>query len=104
MDGLFRLREEQLEKIKPFFPKSRGVSRADDRKVVSGIIYVLRSGLRSRGCPSRLWALQNPLQPLPPLVGEGHCPVDPLRVGPFRRHRGRSRHSARGWCGAGRGC
>ena len=39
MDGLFWLREEQLEKIKPFFPKSRGVSRVDDRKVLSGIIY-----------------------------------------------------------------
>ena len=71
MDGLFRLREEQLERIKPFFPKSRGVSRVDDRKVLSGIIYVLRSGLRSRECPSRLWTLENPHQPLPPLVGKG---------------------------------
>ena len=48
MDGWFCLSEEQLEKIKPFFPKSRGVSRVDDRKVLSGIIYLLRSGLRSR--------------------------------------------------------
>ena len=54
MDGSFWLREEQLERIKPFFPRSRGVSRVDDRKVLRGIIYVLRSGLRSRGCPSRL--------------------------------------------------
>ena len=54
MDGLFRLREEQVERINPFCPKSRGVIRVDDRKVVSGIIHVLRSGLRSRGCPSRL--------------------------------------------------
>ena len=84
MDGLFRLREEQLERIKPFCPKSREVSRADDRKVVSGIIHVLPSGLRSRGCPSRLWTLQDPHQPLPPLVREGHCPGDPLRVGPLR--------------------
>ena len=84
MDGLFRLSEEQLERIKPFFPKPRGVSRVDDRKVLSGIIYVLRSGLRSRGCPSRLWTLQDPHQPLPPLVGEGHFPDDPLRVGPLR--------------------
>ena len=48
MDGLFRLREDQLERIQPFFPKSGGMSRGDDRKVLSGIIYLLRSGLRSR--------------------------------------------------------
>ena len=40
MEGLFWLSEEQLERIKPFFPKSRGVSRVDDRKVLSGSIYV----------------------------------------------------------------
>ena len=40
MDGLFWLSEEQLERIKPFFPKSRGVSRVDAHKVLSGIIYV----------------------------------------------------------------
>ena len=45
-DGLFWLSQEQFERIKPFFPKSRGVSRVDDRKVLRGIIHVLRSGLR----------------------------------------------------------
>lgn len=40
MEGLFWLSEEQLERIKPFFPKSRGVSRVDESKVLSGIIYV----------------------------------------------------------------
>ena len=62
--------------IKLFFPKSRGVSCVDDHKVLSGIIYVLRNGLRSRGCRSRLWTLQNPPQPFPLLVGEGNLPVD----------------------------
>ena len=42
MDGLFCLCEGQLESIKPFFPKSRGVRRVEDRKVVSGSIHVLR--------------------------------------------------------------
>ena len=100
MEGLFWLSEEQLERIQPFFPKSRGVSRVDDRKVLSGIIYVQRHGLRSRGCPSRLWTLQNPLQPLPPLVGERNLPVDLLGVGPIRRHRARSQCRTRSWCGA----
>ena len=53
MEGLFRLSEEQLERIKPFFPKSRGVSRVDARKVLSGIVYVQRHGLRWVA-PSRL--------------------------------------------------
>ena len=52
MDGLFRLSEEQLERIKTFFPKSRGVSRVDDRKVLSGIIYVQRHGLRWVDAPA----------------------------------------------------
>ena len=52
MDGLFWLSQEQLERIKPFFPKSRGVRRVDDRKVLSGIIYVLRNGLRWVDAPA----------------------------------------------------
>jgi len=47
-DGLFWLSEEQLERIRPFFPKSRGVSRRNESKVVRGSIYVLRNGLRLR--------------------------------------------------------
>ena len=52
MDGLFWLSQEQLERIKPFFPKSRGVRRVDDRKVLGGIIYVLRNGLRWVDAPA----------------------------------------------------
>lgn len=61
MEGLFWLSEEQLERMEPFVPKSRGVSRVDESKVLSGIIYIQRHGLRSRGCSSRLWTLQDPL-------------------------------------------
>ena len=42
---LFWLSEHQLERIQPFFPQARGVSRVDDYKVLSGSIHVLRSGL-----------------------------------------------------------
>ena len=49
---MFWLSEEQLERIKLFFPKSRGVSRVDDRKVLSGIIYVQRHGLRWVDAPA----------------------------------------------------
>ena len=46
MDRLFWLSEGQLERIKLFFPKSRGVRRVDESKVLSGSIHVLRYGLR----------------------------------------------------------
>jgi len=51
MDGLFWLSPGQLNRIKPCFPLSHGVPRADDRKVVSGIIYVIRNGLQWRDAP-----------------------------------------------------
>jgi len=52
MRDLFWLSEEQLSKIKPYFPLSHGVPRVDDRKVVSGIIFVIKNGLRWRDAPS----------------------------------------------------
>ena len=36
MSQLFYLSAEQLERIKPFFPRSHGIPRVDDRKVISG--------------------------------------------------------------------
>ena len=45
MSRLFWFIEEQVELIAPFFPKSRGVNRADNRKVLSGIIYIIKHGL-----------------------------------------------------------
>lgn len=51
MRDLFWLSPEQLAKIEPFFPLSHGVPRVDDRKVISGIIFVLKNGLRWRDAP-----------------------------------------------------
>ena len=51
MSDHFWLTEEQLSRIEPFFPLSHGVARVDDRKVVSGIIHVIRNGLRWRDAP-----------------------------------------------------
>ncbi len=47
----FSLTESQMEQIRPFFPLSRGVRRVDDRKVISGIIYVLKNGLQWKDAP-----------------------------------------------------
>jgi len=51
MSDQFWLREEQVARIKPYFPLSHGVPRVDDRKVISGIIHVIRNGLRWRDAP-----------------------------------------------------
>jgi transposase len=52
MSDHFWLSEEQIARIEPFFPLSHGVPRVDDRKVVSGIIHVIRNGLRWRDAPA----------------------------------------------------
>ena len=51
MSQLFYLSAEQLEHIKPFFPLSHGIPRVDDRKVISGIIYVIKHGLQWKDAP-----------------------------------------------------
>ncbi len=43
---LFLLGEGQMARIAPHFPLSREVPRVDDRRVVSGIVYVIRNGLQ----------------------------------------------------------
>lgn len=40
-----------MRRIEPFFPRSRGLPRVDDRRVVSGIVYVIRNGLQWRDAP-----------------------------------------------------
>ncbi len=51
MGDLFWLTEEQVGRIAPNSPKSRGVARVDDLKVLSGILHVIRNGLRWRDAP-----------------------------------------------------
>ena len=46
MSNLFWLTDAQMERPKPFFPKSHGKRRVDDRRVLSGIIFINRNGLR----------------------------------------------------------
>jgi putative transposase len=51
MNDLYWLSREQLSRIKGYFPLSHGKPRVDDLRVVSGIIHVLRNGLRWRDAP-----------------------------------------------------
>jgi transposase len=46
MSNLFWLTDAQMERLRPFFPKSHGKPRVDDRRVLSGIIFINRNGLR----------------------------------------------------------
>ena len=48
MSDLFWLTEAQMACLEPFFPKSHGKPRVDDRRVLSGIIFINRNGLRWR--------------------------------------------------------
>ena len=52
MSDLFWLSDEQMARLEPFFPKSHGKPRVDDKRVLSGIIFVNRNGLRWRDAPS----------------------------------------------------
>ena len=40
-----------MRRIEPYFPLSHGMPRVDDQRVISGIIFVIRNGLRWRDAP-----------------------------------------------------
>ena len=46
MGDLFLLSESQMDRLSPHFPPTHGVPRADNRRVVSGIVCVIRNGLQ----------------------------------------------------------
>ena len=52
MSNLYWLTEEQMRRLRPYFPRSRGRPRVDDRRVLSGIIFINRNGLRWRDAPN----------------------------------------------------
>ena len=51
MRDLLWLSAAQMRRIEPYFPLSHGIARVDDRRVISGIIFVIRNGLRWRDAP-----------------------------------------------------
>ena len=53
MSELFWLSDQQFRRLQPFLPTdTRGVARVDDRRVVSGIVHVLKTGSRWVDAPS----------------------------------------------------
>ena len=51
MSDVFMLSRTQLNRMERYFPTSHGVKRVDDRRVLSGIIYVIKHGLRWKDAP-----------------------------------------------------
>ena len=48
----FWLNDEQFARLEPFLPTdTRGKPRVDDRRVISGIVHVLKSGCRWADAP-----------------------------------------------------
>ena len=49
---LYWLSDGEWQRIEPLLPRGRrGAHRVDDRRVISGILHMLRSGARWRDCP-----------------------------------------------------
>jgi putative transposase len=51
MSDLIWLSDDHMRLISPHFPLSHGIRRVDDRRIISGIIFVIRNGLRWRDAP-----------------------------------------------------
>lgn len=53
MASVYWLSELEWSRIEPLLPHGRrGARRMDDRRVISGIVHMLRSGARWRDCPA----------------------------------------------------
>ena len=52
MSDLFWLTDAQMARLEPFCPKSHGKPRVEDRRVLIGIIFINRNGLRWCDAPA----------------------------------------------------
>jgi transposase len=52
MSDYFWLSDKQFQRLAPLLPSdTRGVARVDDRRVISGVVHVLKSGGRWTDAP-----------------------------------------------------
>ncbi|MEM8571543.1 MAG: IS5 family transposase [Pseudomonadota bacterium] len=56
MSDLCWLSDAQIAQLEPFFPRSHGRPRVDDKRVLSGIIFFNLNGLRWRNAPAEYGA------------------------------------------------
>lgn len=67
-------------RLSPHFPLAHGVPRVDDRRVVSGIVYVIGNDLQWKDVP-KAHGPQDPLQPLRALERLGRARTIPSLSG-----------------------
>ena len=73
----YELNDYEWRVIKPMLPnKPRGVPRVDDRRVLNGIFWVLRSGAPRRDLPEELRTFYDLLQSLRSLATGWHLGWD----------------------------
>jgi transposase len=61
--NLFWLSDEQWERIEPHLPTDvRGIERVDDRRVISGVVHILKTGLPLVRLPARVRSSDDHLQ------------------------------------------
>lgn len=85
MAGLFWLSDRAWEAIEPLLPINQpGARRVDDRRVISGIIHVLRVGCRWQDCRLNT-ARRRPfttVSTVGAIVGSGRGSLPPCRRSP----------------------
>ena len=76
MSDLDWLTDEQMARLQPYFPKSHGRPRVDDRRVLSGIVFVNRNGLRWCDAPKYYGPHKTLYNRWKRLGEKGHLPSD----------------------------
>jgi transposase len=78
----YELTDNEWTAIRPMLPnKPRGVPRVNDRRVLNGIFWVLRSGAPWRDLPDSFGPYHHLLQPLRSLATSGRMGADHERTG-----------------------
>ncbi len=63
MRDLFWLSDHAWAALEPHLPHNQpGKPRVDDRRVISGILHILKTGGRWRDVPPRIWTGEDHLQ------------------------------------------
>ena len=71
----FDLSDDEWALLEPLMPKSRKSARADDRRIMNAIFYVLRTGMPWRDLPER-YGPYDGVQSLQSLVSTRHLEAD----------------------------
>ena len=76
MSNLFWLTAARMARLQPFSPESHGKPRVDDRRVLSGIIFVNRNGSHppeTQHCQISPW--EQPVQVIDRVLGRGRIDI-----------------------------